>query len=133
MAYRLPKWAKGLPEHAMKTFPVEWCPQKSTSIYHDKWIKPRFSLRKIADARKRTLMAGQEWIWEKPGRRQELKKLRPRKGHKRHQGGEAKKKMIEAKMAEMPQKIEKFRIEQKKRRDSQRKDFWSTIMREINK
>lgn len=127
--YVYPKWAAGLPQTALKTLPKEFCPRMSNA--NGRWMPAEMSSMEIAKLRKKVLLSGAEWPWEKPGRRGLTKMEREPKGKKRIAKKIAKQELIQQRMADMPKKLEDARLARLARKDAKRSDIWSMLLREI--
>jgi hypothetical protein len=104
-----------------KSLPIDFQPTFSRG----KWHSPKKSLRELAVERKKTLLRGQEWPYEKP----RFPMVVHFKGHKRIARAEERRKLIAEKMAEMPKKIEEYYREMRSRRIP-KKSAYDSLMRE---
>jgi hypothetical protein len=76
--YETAKNAKKFTKHLLK-LPDAAMPR----FVENKWLKPEFSLRKIAELRKRAIDQGLNWSLDRPRKPEKFPFLKPLKGHKR--------------------------------------------------
>ena len=104
-------------EHFAK-LPQAMLPQ----FVNNKWRKPEFSARRVAELRKKALQENVEWTFDAVRKPEKFPKLKPPKGHKRLREEEVKLRDAKRKAAEKRQPEIVRQYEEKRRRRAKGND-----------
>ena len=89
---------------------------------NNKWRKPEFSARRVAELRKKALQENVEWTFDAVRKPEKFPKLKPPKGHKRLREEEVKLRDAKRKAAEKRQPEIVRQYEEKRRRRAKGND-----------
>ena len=89
---------------------------------NNKWRKPEFSARRVAELRKKALQENVEWTFDAVRKPEKFPKLKPPKGHKRLREDEVKLRDAKRKAAEKRQPEIVRQYEEKRRRRAKGND-----------
>ena len=99
-------------EHLAK-LPQAMLPQ----FVNNKWRKPEFSARRVAELRKKALQENVEWTFDKGRKPEKFPRLKPPKGHKRLREDEVKLRDTKRKAAEkrQPEIVQQYEAKRRRR------------------